>query len=189
MSDITFTLSLSFTDGGQKGSVTPVSTIQEDFSASPTHEDSAAAAATTYAALSFPSVGWTNITFAGFINHSEDTLGVENIILGRHSQFTAGGTDDGSFDGGALGNTLTAAGYYKECTVAGTSQGKTWQIGDIAVYLGSSGTYLQLRPAPIFKLRPGDVAGGPICGDGKAWKYKSESGTPRLGWAVTGALA
>lgn len=185
MSDISTSVSFSFTDGGQSGGIES-GTLSYDFGVTPLFEDSLKVMSTNYSDITLSVVGWTNTTFGMFINRSA-TDG-EDITLGRHSQFTAGGTDDGTFSGGSLAATQTGAGYYKECTAAGTSQSKTWEVGDIAVYLGGSGLYLQLRPAPFAKLKPGEAALIRVPGDGKSWKAKAATGTPYLGYNVVGTL-
>lgn len=54
----------------------------------------------------------------------------------------------GNFLGGVAGAsvpaTATAAGDYYRVTSAGTSQGKTWSIGDFAIYEGTSGNWTQI---------------------------------------------
>lgn len=184
MSDISISLSLGFDDGVQDGGIAS-GTIALDFGVTPLFEDTVKVMSGTFSDISLPVVGWTNATWLAFINRSE-TDG-EDIYLAAVPYAVAGGTDDGTFDGTALGNTLTGAGYFKQCTVAGTSQGKTWAIGDIAVYLGSSGTYLQLRPKKI-TLKPGEVAVFRITGDGDAWMARALTGTPYLGFVVLGTL-
>lgn len=68
--------------------------------------------------------------------------------------------DDGSFvqnamvyKGGVAGNavpaTSTTAGDYYLITSNGTSQGKTWVKGEIAVYEGSSGNWTQLAGVTV----------------------------------------
>lgn len=56
---------------------------------------------------------------------------------------------DGTSAGNAVPATLTATGYYRVITSAGTSQGKTWAVGDWAVYKGSSGQYDQISAAVV----------------------------------------
>lgn len=185
--DIQFTTALAYTDLGQSGGIKTLTTLQYDFAATPLFDNEPKVLSTAYSDIALAAVGWTNLTLAAFINRSE-TAG-EDITLGRHSQFIAGHTDDGTVSGASVPATLTGAGYFKEISAAGTSQGKTWEVGDIAVYLGTSGAYLQLRPAPIAKLKPGETAQLRIPGDGKAWKAKAATGTPYLGYVVIGALA
>lgn len=184
--DINFTTNLDYSDGGQAGSVTPAATITKDFAAVALFEESQKALTTAYSDISLPSVGWTNITYAGWINKS--VVAAEVITIGRHSQVIAGLVKDADTAGGAVPATLTA-GHYTEISTAGTSQGKTWEAGDLAIYLGVSGTYAQLRPAPIASLKNGETAQMRIPGDGVAWKAKSALGAPLLGYVVLGALA
>jgi hypothetical protein len=64
------------------------------------------------------------------------------------SAVTAAAAVAAQFLGGVAGNavpaTATAAGYYYRVTSAGTSQGKTWAVGDMAIYNGTSGSWTQL---------------------------------------------
>lgn len=50
----------------------------------------------------------------------------------------------GGVAGNAVPNTATAAGYYYRITSAGTSQSKTWAVGDLAIYNGTSGNWTQI---------------------------------------------
>lgn len=143
------------------------------------------AASTAYADITLGALGWTNASFLALKNLSATTAEVMNIAA--PPQIVAGGTDDGTFDGGALGNTLTGAGYYKTCTVAGASQSKTWAVGDVAVYLGSSGVYLQYRPQK-FKLRKGQSMLVEMNGVNAPLRFNSASGTPQLQKVAAGAL-
>jgi hypothetical protein len=51
----------------------------------------------------------------------------------------------GGVAGNSIPNTLPLAGDYYEITAAGTSQGKTWGVGDKAIYNGTSGSWTQLE--------------------------------------------
>lgn len=186
MSDISYTTGFSFNDGAQSGGIKTASTLGYDFGTPALFEDSPQATTTAYADVTMPTVGWTNVTLAAFINRS-DTPG-EILTIARHSAVIAGLTKDANTDGGALPATLTA-GHYTEISIAGTSQGKTWEIGDFAIYLGASGTYAQLRPAPICKLDIGETAQFRVAADGISWKVKSATGTPYLGKCAVASLA
>lgn len=50
----------------------------------------------------------------------------------------------GGVAGGSVPATAASAGDYYLINAAGTSQGKTWAIGQLAVYEGSSGNWTQL---------------------------------------------
>jgi hypothetical protein len=50
----------------------------------------------------------------------------------------------GGIAGNAVPATATAAGRYYRITSAGTSQGITWALGDLAVYNGTSGSWTQI---------------------------------------------
>jgi hypothetical protein len=69
-------------------------------------------------------------------------------VAAAASAVTAANTIAATFKGGVAGNavpnTLPLAGDYYRVTSAGTSQGKTWAIGDYAVYNGTSGAWTQL---------------------------------------------
>jgi hypothetical protein len=64
------------------------------------------------------------------------------------SATTAAATVAAQYLGGVAGAsvpaTATAAGYYYRITSAGTSQSKTWAVGDMAIYNGTSGSWTQL---------------------------------------------
>lgn len=183
--------SLTFTVDGGAGSIsnmTPAG-LMFDFSATPKYHDERQTLSTAYSDATLGDVGWTNVTWAIFKNHSSDGTGAEYINMVLPPTFVAGGTSAGTVSGASVPNTLAGAGYYQEITTAGTSQGKTWAVGDYAVYLGTSGAYLQLRPKGI-KMLPGETAGPfRIIGDGNAWRVIAGSGTPQLGKVAVGALA
>lgn len=50
----------------------------------------------------------------------------------------------GGVAGGSVPATSTAAGDYYIITAGGTSQGKTWAVGDLAIYEGTSGNWTQV---------------------------------------------
>jgi hypothetical protein len=143
------------------------------------------AMAAAYADIDLSDVGWTDVTKFALKNHSTVTAEKINVLM--TPKFT-GGTDNTTFDGTALAATQTAAGYYQRCTVAGTSQGKTWAVGDYAVYLGSSGVYLQITPQK-FRIRAGDAMAVEVIGNGTAWKANADSGTPQLGKLAVAAIS
>lgn len=68
----------------------------------------------------------------------------------------------GDLAGGSVPATSTAAGDTYRITSAGTSQGKTWGIGDVAIYKGTSGQWTQLtgfyNAAYIVVTPVGDLA-------------------------------
>jgi hypothetical protein len=144
--------------------------------------------ATTYGDLNFDAVGWDEVTWAAFKNLSSTTG--EDIYAAATPELVAGMTDDGTVAGASLTNTLTAAGYYKIISANGTSQGKNWEVGDIAIYLGTSGAYAQVRPGKFAILEPGRGAIFQVATNGtQSLKFKAATGTPRLAHAVVGALA
>lgn len=53
-------------------------------------------------------------------------------------------TFKGGVAGASVAATSTAAGDYYRITSAGTSQSKTWAVGDLAVYNGTSGSWTQI---------------------------------------------
>jgi len=57
---------------------------------------------------------------------------------------TAAGAYQGGVAGGSVPATSTLAGDYYRITAAGTSQSKTWAVGDMAIYNGTSGSWTQL---------------------------------------------
>jgi hypothetical protein len=71
-----------------------------------------------------------------------------SAVAAAASAILAGQAVANQFLGGIAGNavpaTATAAGYYYRVTSAGTSQGKTWAVGDMAIYNGTSGSWTQL---------------------------------------------
>jgi hypothetical protein len=58
----------------------------------------------------------------------------------------------GGVAGGTVPPTSTAAGDYYIITSAGTSQGETWAVGDLAIYEGTSGNWTQLAGITVMKL-------------------------------------
>jgi len=57
---------------------------------------------------------------------------------------TAAGAYKGGVAGGSVPATSTLAGDYYRITAVGTSQSKTWAVGDMAIYNGTSGSWTQL---------------------------------------------
>jgi hypothetical protein len=178
------TYSVDSAKGGIDGS-TP-NPLNYDFTAPAKYVDTRQTLSAAYADIDFGDVGWTNATLVCFKNHSS-TSG-EDIYLLIVPTITAGGTDAGTVSGASVPATQTGAGYYQRITTAGTSQGKTWAIGDYAFYLGASGTYLQITPKKIV-LKPGESCAFRVGADGNAWKVASATGTPQLGKTIIGACA
>jgi hypothetical protein len=144
--------------------------------------------ATSYGDLNFDEVGWNEATWAIFKNLSTTTG--EDIYAAATPELVAGLTSAGTVAGGSLAATQTGAGYYQIITSNGTSQGKNWEAGDIAIYLGTSGVYAQIRPGKFAVLKPGKPALFQIATNGsQSLKFKAATGTPRLAHAVVGALA
>lgn len=184
--DVTLKGTLTVTDSGQTVSIAPTSSIQVDLLAPELLLADRQAASTTLADIDFGSVGWDDATWFELKNDSE--VDGEDIIILIPPTIVAGGTDDGTATGAGLAATLTSAGYYKTISADGTSQGKNWEKGDIAVYLGSSGVYLQLRPKRLV-LKIGETAGPVrIDPDSDAWQFYSLTGTPQLQKVVCGPL-
>lgn len=79
----------------------------------------------------------------GFRDDAEDSA---TAAAGSATQAanTIAVTFKGGVAGNAVPNTLPLAGDYYRVTSAGTSQSKTWAIGDYAVYNGTSGAWTQL---------------------------------------------
>lgn len=61
----------------------------------------------------------------------------------------AGLVYNGVVDGNAVPATMTAAGYFRVITTAGTSQGITWAPLDLAIYKGTSGQYDKVQYASV----------------------------------------
>jgi len=57
---------------------------------------------------------------------------------------TASGAYKGGVAGASVPATSTLAGDYYRITAVGTSQSKTWAVGDMAIYNGTSGSWTQL---------------------------------------------
>lgn len=123
------------------------------------------------------------------LNAGEDiTIGKEAVPqVGSGSSFTLDGTPTQA--GASVPNTLTGAGYFRKIISAGTSQSIAWQIGDIAVYLGSSGVWGRIPPTEFLKIRVGDNVAVPLVQDGKPILANAATGTPRLSNIAAGALA
>lgn len=146
---------------------------------------------TVAAAIDLGAVGWTDASWVMFRNASI-TPG-EDITISR-AGIVVNGTDDGSVAGASLPATLTAVGHWQRITTAGTSNGIDWEVGDIAIYKGSSGQYQRIKPAPIAKLiaaTPVSDTAGPlrVAADGQPWIVKAATGTPQLILVAGGALA
>jgi hypothetical protein len=75
---------------------------------------------------------------------------LRNQMLGN---LTGAPTFKGTVAGNSVPSTSTTAGDYYTITTAGTSQGKTWGIGDVAIYRGTSGQWDKVTSA----LRPLNV--------------------------------
>lgn len=143
---------------------------------------------TAYSDLNFDSVGWNEATWAAFKNLSTTTG--EDIYAAATPELVAGMTSAGTVTGASLAATQTGAGYYQIITTNGSSHGKNWEVGDIAIYLGTSGVYAQIRPGKFAVLKPGKPMLFQIATNGsQSLKFKSALGTPRLAHAVVGALA
>lgn len=168
-----------------------LSSTNIDLSATPEVNADQNTSATTYTDYpAFGAIAWNEVTWAAFKNLSS-TDG-EDITLAAKPHLVAGLTDDGTVAGASLPATLTAAGYYKTISDNGTSvsPARAWEKGDIAVYLGSSGAYAQIRPGPFAVIEPGMAMLLKIQTQGTSpFVFKSLTGTPRLGHAVVGALA
>lgn len=95
------------------------------------------------------------------------------------------GTYRGGVAGGSVPATQTAAGDYYLITSAGTSQSKTWAVGQVAVYEGTSGAWTQL---PAFQVLV-KVTMPTVTGDaGNAGEYASDANGMALYVAGTGWL-
>lgn len=74
------------------------------------------------------------------------TLGVDGKVPTSQLPTTLTGAlvYKGTVAGASVAATSTAAGDYYVITSAGTSQSKTWAVGDVAIYKGTSGQWDQL---------------------------------------------
>lgn len=180
MAEITPRGTLSFTVDGITGGIsghTP-SSLTFDFTDPALYANEPQTLSTAFSDIDLDAVGWTNVTWAEFKNLSA-TEG-EGITILLYPVLGGDVTDDGSVAGASLASTLTGAGYYKFITADGTAQGTTWEKGDLAIYGGSSGVYMQVKPQK-FTLLPGETCGPfRIDGQGTAWKACSAAGTPQL---------
>lgn len=187
-SKVTIAASLSGTiEGGLTASIPAITNVSYDLAATPEVDGSHTTMSTSYADINFDEVSWSDVTWAMFKNLS-NTNG-EIITIAVMPVVVAGLTKDADTAGASVPATLTA-GHYTVISSNGTSQGKNWEAGDLAIYLGASGTYAQIRPGPVGTLAHGKTF-GPVCiaANGASWKFKSATGTPRLAHAVVGALA
>lgn len=75
----------------------------------------------------------------------------------------------GGVAGASVPATATAAGDYYRVTSAGTSQGKTWSIGDFAIYEGTSGNWTQISGT-------GNVTGPVSSTDNAVARFDSTTG-------------
>jgi hypothetical protein len=66
------------------------------------------------------------------------------MLTGAGTWVSLNGTFRGGVAGASVPATQTAAGDWYWITAAGTSQSKTWAVGDRAVYSGSSGNWVQI---------------------------------------------
>jgi hypothetical protein len=73
-----------------------------------------------------------------------------SLQLGSFGSSNIDPTYLGPIAGGSVPATATDAGDYYIITTAGTSQGKTWAVGDRAVYEGTSGNWTQVPAQQLF---------------------------------------
>ncbi len=148
-----------------------------------------------FKALSFGAVGDNEITILALENLSTTTG--EDVTIGKRAiPQTTGGSylvwDATQYqDGGSVPATLTGSGYFRVINVAGTSQGIVWDVGDIAIYLGTSGHWGRIPVVEFWILRGNDVLDfniSPIKADGNPTYAKASTGTPRLANLAVGAL-
>lgn len=148
---------------------------------------------TSFVALSFGAVDNSEITLLALENLSTTTG--EDITIAKQSIPSTGFTIDATPTqaGASVPNTLTGAGYYRKIISDGTSQGINWKVGDIAVYLGSSGVWGRIPLTEFLLLRGNDIvdfaAPLPIKADSTPIYAKAATGTPRLANIAVGALA
>jgi hypothetical protein len=78
---------------------------------------------------------------------------------------TGGLSFKGTVAGISVPDTSTAAGDYYVITSAGASQGKTWNVGDQAIYRGTSGQWDQIKTARLVSVRDYGAVGNGIVND------------------------
>jgi hypothetical protein len=148
---------------------------------------------TSWQAFSFGAVAWNEVTLLELLNLSVTTG--EDITVGKPVVPSTGFTLDGTPTqaGASVPNTLAAAGNYRNIISDGTSQGINWKVGDVAVYLGSSGVWGRIPITEFLLIRGNDVTGFagplPVKADGTSWYAKSATGAPRMANIAVGALA
>ena len=183
----TLTFAIDSNTGGLVGP-TPQS-LKYDFTAPAKFHDERQTLSSAFAAVNLGDVGWaatTGVSWVAFKNASS-TVG-ENINLQVMPNFFAGFTNGGSVAAASLITTPAAAGYYYFITTAGTIYGKTWAVGDIAIYYGTPSNYLQLRPYKL-KLLPGEQTTIRMNPDGTVWNVNADAGTPQITKVAVGACS
>lgn len=145
---------------------------------------------TSFSALDFDEVAITEATWAMFYNPS--STDAEVITLSKLAILADGASVDATptVAGGSVPATLPAAGKYRTITADGTSQGINWKVGDLAVYLGTSGVYMRVPLQDVTKIKAGCFSGPfQLPADAGTLYAKSASGVPQICWVVAGALA
>lgn len=168
-----------------------LSSFSLDLAATPEMDGSQKTLSTSYASLDFDEVSTSEITWGAFINHSSTEAEIATIAkqVALSTNFTADSTPTVAGASVPATPATGGAGRYRSITSDGTSQGVDWKTGDIAVYLGTSGTWGRIPVAEMFILEAGEAALMKLKADGQTLYAKSASGTPQIGWAVAGALA
>lgn len=166
-------------------------TIEGELDASGQKIASTQVLSTSLADISIGAIAYNQATWFGLANLAAVGSGQDATITRRIELGSL--TKQADSAGNAVPATSPGgAGTFYEITSAGTSQSKTWAVGEWAIYSGTSGVYFQIQPNVNVGLCKAGEVFGPIKLPGNTvtpYRAKAATGTPTLQVVCAGPLA